>query len=148
MSWLAPRLNRRVQIGFPVQTENSDGGFDFSFTILTTVWMSIRPISFRISGASYIRGQQVTETATHLFEVRKQSVVNLGPEFSMAFSTAWKMMENISSIKANYYLFLESTSTTKGRLFKITSALDEGENREFITITAEEIEERGAGWPI
>jgi len=148
MSWLTPQLSKRVQIGNPTQTPNDDGGADFSFDVLMTIWMGIKPVSYVGRGAKYIRGEQVNEAITHEFKCRSIAVASLGREFGAGFGEGFRFMPGLMALKSDYFLFLQSGSTVKGRLFKIHSVTDQKEQREYLNISAEEIEERGTGWPV
>ncbi len=148
MTWLAPKLNERVQIGNPIQTANNAGGFDFTFNTLLTVWMRLLPVTFKGSGSKYIHGEQVNEDITHGFLVRSIEVAQLGKEYGLGFSESFKFMPNLIGLKSDYFLFVQRRSTVKGRLFRIHGVIDNKEQREFLKVTAEEIEERGTGWPI
>ena len=148
MNWLAPQLSHRVQIGKPINTANAYGGADFSFDTLLTVWMGLKPISYQNSGSKYIRGEQVNDSITHEFKCRTIAVSALGNEFSKAYNIAFKFMPGLMPLKSDYFLFLQKGSTVKGRLFRIHNVTDNKEEGEYLNITAEEIEERGVGWPI
>ncbi len=148
MTWLAAKLDERVQIGNPVQVANAAGGADFSFNTLLTVWMGLKPITFKGAGSQYIRGEQINEAITHEFSVRSIAVAQLGREYGSGFSIAFKFMPNLKTLKSDYFLFVQRGSTVKGRLFRIHGVTDNKEQREYLRITAEELEERGTGWPI
>lgn len=164
MSWLAPILNKRVQILKPTQRPNEDGGFDFGFGIsvgegfefgpfsdlvpLLTIWMGIKPVTFKGSGAKYIRGEQVNENISHEFTARKMAVASLGKEFGLGFSISYKFMPDLMPLKSDYFLFLQRGSNVKGRLFRIHDVINNKEQNEYLNIGAEEIEERGTGYPV
>ena len=133
MAWILPRLKYRVQIGTPVQTPNDDGGLDFSFDDVATIWMGFKTISER-AGGKYVGGKQVTETATHEFICR-----------ALAASSA--LGADLMPLKSNYFLFLQKGSIRKGRLFRIHEIMNVLEQDEYFSIIAEEIEERGTGYP-
>ena len=149
---------------FLYQRPNEDGGFDFGFgrpfaeafasgefdqlAPVMTVWMSLKPVGSKGSGSKYVRGEQVNENVTHVLEVMAIEVASLGREFSLAFSSAFKFMPNLVGLKSTYYLFVEEESSVKGRLFRIHEVTDHKEEREFLIILAEEIEERGVGHPV
>lgn len=163
MAWLIPKLTHRVQILKPTQEPNDDGGFDFGFGIpmgegfesgsfeylspLKTVWMGLNPVGYKGTGLKYIRGKQVSENVTHEFVARYLSVLALGKAFSGGFDSGYKSMSDLSPLKSDYYLFLENGSKVKGRLFKIDSISNDKEQDEFLSIAAEEVEERGTGYP-
>jgi len=147
MTWLIPQLKERVQIGKPVQTANDNGGFDFSFDVLLTIWMGLKPSRFAGRGPEYIRGEQINENITHEFICRKSAVESLGRDFAKGFSEGFDSIEDLAPLKSDYFLFLQRGSAVKGRLFRIHGVTDNKEQREYLKIGAEEIEERGTGWP-
>ena len=156
MSWLAPELREQVQILIPRQDPNDENGsLDLlmgddleSLSPLKTLWMGFAPVSFQGRGSQYIRGEQINENVTHRFKVRSIEVADLGKEFGLAFSSSFKYMSNLMGLKSNYYLFVQRGSTSKGRLFRIHDIVDDKENREYLKVGAEEIEERGTGFNI
>lgn len=143
MTWLTPQLDKRVQIGTPSQVSNDDGGFDFEFESVVTLWMGCKPIS----PGRFIRGEQVNEKSTHQFTVRKVELENIGMAFANGFSIGFDSVSNLNLVKGDYYLFLESGPSYKGRLFKVNAAMNNNEQDEVYLILAEEIEERGTGYP-
>jgi len=164
MTWLAPQLKYRVQVLKSTHDPNEAGGFDFGlgnaygegFEVgdfgymapLVTVWMGMKPLGYSGTGQKYIRGQQIDENVSHEFAVRKVAVAKLGREMGFGFSSGFKIMTDFSHLKSDYFLFLERRSSAAGRLFKIHGVIDREENREYLTVIAEEIEERGVGYPI
>ncbi len=164
MSWLAPELNKRVQILTARLSPNEDGGGDLLFGTptggafnsdefnqlapLLTVWMGMDTVGFKGTGTKYIRGEQVNEDITHEFKVRSIAVAQLGKQYSLGFSIAYKFMPNLVGLKSDYYLFVEQGSSVKGRLFRIHNVTDNKEQREYLRVTAEEVEERGVGWGV
>lgn len=147
MSWLIPKLNKRVQIGKSIQTNNENGGFDLTFNTLLTVWMGLKPLVYKGVWQDYIRGEQVNENVTHEFIARRLSLSSLGKELSSSFSAAFDSITDFMPLKTEYYLFLQNPSTVKGRLFRIRGVINVGENDEYLKIGVEEIEERGTGYP-
>jgi len=163
MTWLASKLMQRVQILIPSLVPNDAGGSDLVFGAplsdafdsgeynqlapVLTVWMGMKPIGFKGSGAKYIRGEQVNEAVTHEFIVRHIAVSSLGKEFSLGFSEEFKYMPNLMGLKSDYFLMVQCGSGSKGRLFRIHDVVDSKERHEYLRIAAEEIEERGVGWP-
>jgi len=146
MTWLVPELKKRVQIGKPSQIENDAGGFNFSFDTVITVWMGLTPIIWKGSSSSYIRGEQINENVTHSFSVRKNAVDSLGKEWGAGFSNAFGKA-SLMPLKSNYFLFLQSGNTVRGRLFRIHAMQNKDERDEYYLIDAEEIEEQGTGYP-
>lgn len=144
MGYLAPKLNRRIQVCIANQTANADGGIDFGYTVQTTIWAEVKNTPDYIS---YIRGEQLAEKRTHTFTVRNSAVESLGKSFSAAFNTGFKEMGDLAQIKSDWFIFLERGSTVKGRLFKVRGLNRDERRKEYIVISADEIEERGTGAP-
>lgn len=147
MTWLVPDLDKRVQIGKPTQVPNNSGGFDFGFDTLKTIWMGLKPITFKGAGSRYIRGEQINENATHVFKARRIAIASLGKAFTKGFSTGFDSIEDLGLLKSDYYLFLQQGSTVKGRLFRIHDVVNKDERDEYLMMGAEELEERGSGYP-
>jgi hypothetical protein len=163
MTWLTPGLSKRVQILIPNMQPNDEGGSDLVFgnpaseafnfnefdqlAPVLTIWMSMKPVTSKGSGAKYIRGEQVNEVITHEFSCRNIAVAMLGREFASSFSIAFRFMPNLVGLKNDYFLFVQNSSAMKGRLFRIHDVTDNKEQKEYLLISAEEIEERGVGWP-
>lgn len=159
MSWIAPRLTKRVQILIPRLEPNVEGGSDLVFgnpfgdgfgygefsqlSPVLTVWMDVEP---KGSGSRYVRGEQINEAVTHEFVCRHNAVASLGREFGTGFSSAFKFMPDLMGLKSDYFLFVQNGSAVKGRLFRIHEVVDNKEQKEYLTIDAEEIEERGTGY--
>ncbi len=110
--------------------------------------MSFEPSKFAGRGSAYVRGEQINESITHELKVRKSAVSSLGRNFAKGFASGFDSMEDLSSLKADYFLFVERGSTSKGRLLRIHNVIDNKEQREYLKVFAEEIEERGTGWAI
>jgi len=146
MSWILPQLTTQVQIGKPIQTANAEGGADFSFENLMTVWMGFKPIGYKTSGIKYVRGKQVNTEATHEFKVMALEFELLGHEFVTAFGIGFKGTETLSPLKSDYFLFVQKDTSTKGRLFRVHEVQSVQEESEYFSIIAEEIEEHGVGW--
>ena len=147
MTWLAPQLSKRVQVGKPTQLPNAEGGFDFGFDTLLTVWMGLKPVTFKGSGSKYIRGEQINENITHKFTVRRIAIASLGKAFTKGFSAGFDSIEDLGLLKSDYYLFLQQGSTVKGRLFRIHEVVNKNEQDEYLMVGAEEIGEKGTGFP-
>jgi hypothetical protein len=161
MTWIAPKLNQRVQILKPTASANDNGSLDLTFgtpfgdafetdafdrlAALKTVWMGVKPIGFKGTGARYVRGEQISELATHIFKVRHLAV-NFGKAFSDGFNDGFKTMDDLITMKSNYFLFFQKGLRIKGRLFRIHEVVNDGEHDEFLMIVAEEIESRGVGY--
>lgn len=148
MTWLAAKLNKRVQIRIPIQTPNSTGGYDRTYKTALTVWAQVIPTN----NPSYIRGTQIStfgkniqNAGTHEFTIRKIAVSTLGTEWGKGFGSGYDSIPDLRSLKSEFYLFMENT-TVKGQLFKIISIKDNDEKQEYLKIRAEEIEEQGSGY--
>jgi hypothetical protein len=149
MTWLAPHLDKRVQIGTASQTPNSSGGFDFVFNSLLTIWMGMKPISpGEYMRSRYIRGVQTEETTTHRFIARQTALASLGKEFGRAFGSGFKSIQDFTMIKSDYFMFVQGGSTVRGRLFRIRDIMDNKEQGEYFHISSEEIEQQGTGFQI
>ncbi len=129
MTWRVSELRHRVQIREGVQTPNTSGGADRTYNIKATVWASMKPIPNK--SASYIRGQQIEDTATHTFIVRRN--VSLGVDF----------IGDSLLLKKDHFLFVEIESDKKtGRLFDIIRVINIDERNEYIKITTREMEKQ------
>lgn len=143
--WLAPRLKHRLQIGTATMTPNmTTGGMDFSFTALVTVWAEVKQASEYIRA---IRGQQTQGGETHKFTVRRESVRYLGKSFSAGYSSAFDIEPDSNSVKSEWFCMIEEGSTVKGRLFRVVGIERHEVGNEYLVISANEMEERGTGWP-
>lgn len=148
MTWLVSKINKRVQVGKPTQIANDEGGFDFGFDVLLTLWMGMNPVSYKGAGLTYIRGAQINENITHKFTVRRLAIASLGRTYGKGFSGSFDSIADLGLLKSDYYLFLQQGSTVKGRLFRIHEILNKNERNEYLEIGAEEIEEKGTGYPV
>jgi|GEM_PF-3535535 len=146
MSWILPSLDTQVQVGKPANTPNAEGGADFSFENLMTVWMGFKPVGYKTSGTKYVRGKQVNMAVTHEFKVMALEVENLGREFTAAFGIGFKGIGTLSPLKSDYFLFVQEENVSAGRLFRIHEAQKVREEDEYMSILAEEVEEQGTGW--
>lgn len=143
MAYLAPRLRKRIQFRQAVQTPNTTtGGYDRSYTTLTTVWAGFKPIR----KGYYMRGVQTENDATHEFEVRKSALSVMGKAFSKAFSTAFDSSTDLNIVKSNFFIFVQHNSTSVGRSFRIRTIENKNERDERYLIEATEIEELGTGY--
>lgn len=143
--FMAPQLKEKIQIKKAEETHNDDGGFDISYTTLTTIKASFKPLSLK---PRYIRGVQIEGTPTHEFIVRRSSVDSLGKNFSSAFSSAFDSIADLNPLKSDYYIFVQRSSSVKGRLFRIHNIEDMEEKRFYLRIYGEEIEEVGSGYKV
>jgi len=145
--WTFPKLRHRVTIKKVIQTPNDDGGFDRSYTTLHTVWMEVNPISEKSPYGEYIRGVQTDERATHRFKARVNAMDSIiGRSFSLGFSTGFDVIIDMTTLKSDYFLFVQRNTSAQGRLFKIHKIGNEEELNNYYVILAEEIEEQGVGY--
>ena len=148
MTFLANKLKERIQIRLVIQDHNNDNaGFDRTYETIKTIWGGMKALSFVGRGGDYIRGQQVNDQiATTIFTFRRNSFDSLGNSFSLGFGEGFFSSSDLNTLKSNYFLFVERGSVVRGRLFKILGIVDKDERREFIKVTATEIEEQGTGY--
>jgi hypothetical protein len=150
MTWLVPKLRKRVEIREATQTPNDAGGFDRGYTTLLTVWAAFKPVTFgTFLQTAYIRGVQTQDVLTHEFIVRRVAVQNLGSEFSSAYGTGYDSIGDLNPLKGDnaYFLFLQrNSSSAKGRMFRVKRIEDNMEREEYIKLMATEIEEQGTGY--
>ena len=144
MSWLTPKLNRRIQIKkVDDLNPNSDGGFDRdTYTTLLRIWAGVKPIT----PGYFTRGLQTEEKITHNFIVRRIAVSSLGGHFAIAFGDGFKNSSDLHPIKNDFFIFLECGSSAIGRFFKIKNITNADERNEYLILSAEEMEEVGTGY--
>ncbi len=148
MSFLTPKLRHRIQIRQADQTGNDFGGFDRSYTTLTTIWAGINALKTEFREfVEIIRGQSLDLAPTHEIVVREIAVRNLGISYGKGFDTGFDSIADLNPLKSDYFIFLEEGSAVKGRLFKIMKILRDEVRREYIRFRVMEIEEHGTGWP-
>jgi head-tail adaptor len=148
MTWLVPKLKERVQIRKAIGTPNDSAGFDRSYITLVTIWGAFKPLEIgSFLRQRHIRGLNVNDEVTHVFKFRRTALRTQGKAFTSSFSTAFNSIEDLNILKSDHFLFVQRGNTTKGRLFRIIFTQDDKENREFINVLAEEIEEQGSGYP-
>ena len=149
MTWLAPKLNKRIQIQTSVQTPGNFGTLDLTYNTVKTIWAEVK-LASGISTTVYmmaVRGVNAAEPAvSHIIKVRSSALNGLGRENSKAFSAAFDSIEDLNMIKSNYFLFLQAGSSVKGRRFRIRGMRIDEANGEYVDILAEEMEEVGTGY--
>jgi hypothetical protein len=143
--WLAPKLRHRVQIRKPVLTPKNTGSLGTTYETLTTIWSEIKPVSEYIKS---IRGVQTQGNYTHVFTVRTAAIIQIGREYSLGFTSGFKNMSDISQIKSEWFLFMQHGSTVKGTLYRVTGIQRDDDHHEYAKIYAEELFEKGTGWPL
>lgn len=158
MSYLARELKHRIQILQGEDTPNDLGGFTRSYTQLLRLWASKRRID-KSGFIQAIRGINATKTGnavdTDEFKVRWASLISrysagsqgLGRQFDDAFGNGLDNNTDIYPAKADYFVFLEEGSRTKGRLYGINKVLRDDRNKEFALLRCYEKEEHGTGFP-
>jgi hypothetical protein len=170
MSFLAKDLKHRIQIQRAVDTPIDDfGGLERSYETLLTIWAGIKQESdFRTSYVAAIRGQKIDEVESHEFTVRRSAVLGsigramadgfdssfdskevggLGRTFNSAFDSGFDSIQDLMPLKSDYFIFLNTNTTVKGRLFRISRLKMDEANKEYFKIKAIEIEEHGTGHP-
>uniref|UniRef100_A0A6M3L1W7 Putative head-tail joining protein n=1 Tax=viral metagenome TaxID=1070528 RepID=A0A6M3L1W7_9ZZZZ len=152
MTWLASKLNHRAILQRAIQVPADDGGVDYTFVDLSSIWASVKPLQ----PFMYLAGRQANIATpgmykvdmTHEVLIRRVSVDTLGREFTPAFDVAFDEMADLMNPKSDLYVFVpQGTSTTTGRRFKVGRIEDVGERREYMRLWVEELEEEGTGWP-
>ena len=125
MAWLVNKLNRRILFLAQVQTPNAAGGATQTYRQLAKVWAGVEPVG--ASAASYVRNVQVEDAPTHKFTVRRS--VPMGVDiYGTGFVTS-----------TNFVYLLSGNTPTTGRLFRILTAVNVGENDESIEFLAKEM---------
>jgi len=144
MTFLADKLNHRVEIKQPIQTPNADGGYDRSYETLFTIWGGVEPIKYN----PYIRGTNSEQgTATHKFTFRFTALSSLGRAFGLGFGDGFDTIADLNTLKSEYYLFMKKNGA-KGKLFRVKNIKSNAERDEYILVMAEEIEEHGTGFDV
>ena len=142
---LVNELKHRAHLKKPVQTPNNDGGFDISYVTVDSFWMGLKTESSYIRA---IRGHNTGEGITQVGIARFQALQNLGRAFSTGYSKGYDSIADINNVKANYFLFIEEDSSTRGRLFRIKALARDEINRQWMQIQLQEVEEQGTGYQI
>lgn len=148
MSWLAPKLKHRIQLQKVVQDPNIFGSFDKEYETLTTIWAGMKETTNNDRFIETIRAQNSDidiDTPTHEFFVRYAAVKSLGKAFTSGFSSGMDSIEDLNPLKSDYFIFLQSGSSIKGRLFQVLDAKRDDDRKEWFKFRAIEIEERGTG---
>ena len=132
MTFLADKLNRRIDILVAYQTPRSDGGFDRSYKTVISVWANFAPVT----PGQYVRGVQVKDGVTHQFLIRKRALDQLSPKDSSY--DVW----NLKDTHFIRYIPHELVSDL-GRIFRIISMTNHREENEYYIVDSEEIETEG-----
>lgn len=164
MTWLAPKLNKRIQLLKAVQDPGVgvglDGGLSRGYELITSLWAGFKPVK----AGQYIRGVQVDDGITHIFTIRRVGVDSLGKQFAAAFSMGFDSTKDQSPVKTEYFIFLNygnqitnafsggfnkgfiDISLYQGRLFRIKSVTNNKEQDEFYLLDCGELEEQNTGY--
>ncbi|MCP4147906.1 MAG: head-tail adaptor protein [bacterium] len=116
---LGPKLDKRISIRELNQVPADNGGLTDNYIVLKEVWAGLK-VTSRYTEA--VREVQTAEKETHVFTVRLDSVRSINPE-----------SEN--PVKKGYYIFLNNRS------FRVNGAKRDEENKLYLKIYTEEIEE-------
>lgn len=130
MTWLAPKLNRRIDFCKPIQNPESDGSFERDYEVIISVWAGLEVVN----PLSYIRQNNIGVDVTHRIIVRNVAVKaleNLSGE------------ETLNPLKTNYFIFLRQESTSRGRRFIIKNVSKFKEEDEYYILLVQELEEEG-----
>jgi len=138
---MAASLKYRGRICKGVNTPATSGKMNRSYTTIASMYMGLETLT----EAAMIRSQEIDNPVTHRITVRKSAVDMIGQQFSTAFDTAMDTFADINMVKADYFIFVESTGTVHGRLFQVKGMKRDEVNREWIKITVQEIQEVGTG---
>lgn len=145
MTWMTPKLRKKIQIQEAENTPMSSGTFERDYTTLKRIWAEIK-INSKAAYIAAIRGVNTDEEiSTHIIKIRKSSVSDLGTHFKKAFNSAFDSIADLNAIKTNYFIFIEETNQIRGRRLKINGIQQDEIHREYMNIIATEIEERGSG---
>lgn len=148
MTWLVPQLKHRIQIQKGGQAPLENGVLGLTYETLKTVWAEVKHMSLTSAYMMAVRGVSQTEDiATHVIRIRSSAIYGLGQEFSVAFDSSFDEVADLNMIKSNYFLFLNSGSSAKGRRFRIKGMQLDEASGEYIRIFAQELGEEGTGWP-
>ncbi len=148
MSWLAAKLNRRIQIRKGVQTEDEYGGFSQTYETIATIWAKVQPLKGIREYVSIIRGEALADVETHDFLVRAVALWSLGKEFSTGFGGGYNNILDIEPLKSDMFIFLEEGSAIKGRLFRVVDIKLDEDRREFVKFRGRQVEEQGTGYAV
>lgn len=145
MSWMVPKLNRRVKIERAENSPVGSGSFERIYTTLMRLWASVK-VDRKNMFIQAIRGVNVADEGnTHIIVVRRAALSSLGKSFTIAFQKSFDSVSDINSIKSNYFIFLEETSEDRGRRMQVNGIQHDEVNKEYVRILTSEIEERGSG---
>jgi len=148
MKYLAPKLKQRIQIRKSIQALGQ-AGFQREYETIVSLWARIEVLNPRgvNFGVSPVRQQNVGDEDTHRITVRTSGLLSIGKAFTSAFSDGFDNIRNIdiNVIKADYFLFHQTSSSVKGRSMRINRIMNDEDFKEFITLRCSEIEEQGTG---
>ena len=141
--WLAPKLDQRVQILQPIQTESDEGGLTQKYSIMKTIWGGVKAVSH--NKYREFMSTENLERSSHEFIFRLSSLDTLNKEYTTAFASSFNQTSKQHPFREDMFLMLEQGSTVKGRMFRVRRVQDADEKGEFISVLASEIEELGTG---
>lgn len=145
MKFLVDELKYRAYLKEPIQTPNDEGGFDLSYKTLLSFWIGL---DLESSYLRAVRGENTSgQGVTQIGKARWKTFENLGAAFSIGFSLGFDNIPDINPVKGNYFLFIESGRSTKGRMFKVLGMAPDERDHTWIKIQLNEIEEQGTGAP-
>ena len=155
MKSLSPRLKHRCVIQKAEQTvyESDNPGYytasppmQRTYIDLKTVWCFVLPKSSLMDFISADRSQQDFQRVTHEVWVRRESIRNLGAEFSSAFDAGFDTVKDLNPVKNDYFLFLKEGTAIKGRRFRVKETRWDERNHEYMMLRCQEVEEVGTGY--
>ncbi|MFA5397559.1 MAG: head-tail adaptor protein [Methanogenium sp.] len=142
---LASELKHRIRIQSPIEVPDEvSGALLVTYITEAECWSALKNESSYLTA---VRGQTQDGTASVVFKIRMNSVSNIGPELTKAFSNAFKNIQESNTIKSNWFILLKKGNDwIKGRRFRIEAINRDEIMQEWINIRAKEIEEIGVGY--
>lgn len=141
--YLVQKLKHRAHLKIPTQTPNPAGGFDISYSTISSFWMGLE------NESSYIRAVRSVNTEKNISQIGLARFSTfeylLGKEFGKGFGEDFTSIPAINPIKGEYFLFLDSKKTTQGRLFRVHGMARDERDHAWVRFELEEIEEQGTG---
>lgn len=142
MSFYAKDLKYRGQIKKAINTPVSGSAkLSRTYETITTIWIGLKSINY----AEFIRSQEIGDILTHEMLMRKASVELLGIGMTPGFDSGFNSIADINMLKSDYFIFIEGATANRGRLFRIKGLQLDENNREYVKIKVQEIEEKGTG---
>lgn len=162
MTWLTPKLNKRIKLLKAVQTPAVNGGMERGYEVITRLWSGVQ----EVKGGQYIRGVQIDKGITHLFTIRTSGINSLGKTFAFGFGKGLDTIGDRRPVKTEYFVFLnygsqiitcfsnafsidfDKFNTYQGSLFRIKTVKNNKEQNEYLLLNCNEIEEQNTGFKI